>query len=321
MLIVCPSCATSYHVNPSTLGATGRSVRCVRCKSVWYASNPDALAAIGRAHREDVAAYTTSTTIDTLVDPQAAAPQAEIAIFEAASPLVDVPTPEPETAAELPPAEVLVRDDRGPAPLREPPPERRAPPEIEDAPALAPTIADPAAAAVAVSVAEDVETVAARRIRRRPQRRARWPVPRLATAILALLAINAGLIAFRADIARWLPQTASFYAAIGLPVNLRGLVFADLVTRKDTQDGVQMLLVEGVIKSTGSRTAEVPRIRFAVRNAGGQEIYSWTALPARNVLAPGGVMPFRSRLASPPADTHEVLVRFFNRRDVVAGIK
>ena len=32
MLIVCPNCATSYQVEPSSLGATGRSVRCVRCQ-------------------------------------------------------------------------------------------------------------------------------------------------------------------------------------------------------------------------------------------------------------------------------------------------
>jgi hypothetical protein len=171
-------------------------------------------------------------------------------------------------------------------------------------------------------VAEDVETAAARRIRRPPQRRrSRWTVPGVSTTILLLLAVNAGLIGFRADIVRWLPQTASLYAAVGLPVNLRGLAFTEIVTRRDTQDGVQMLLVEGVITSNSRRTTEVPRIRFAVRNARGQEIYTWTALPTRNVIAPGATMPFRSRLASPPPEAHEVLVRFFNRRDLVAGLQ
>jgi hypothetical protein len=44
-------------------------------------------------------------------------------------------------------------------------------------------------------------------------------------------------------------------------------------------------------------------------------------MPARSVLAPGETLAFRSRLASPPPDTGEVLVRFFNRRDLVAGVK
>jgi hypothetical protein len=95
--------------------------------------------------------------------------------------------------------------------------------------------------------------------------------------------------------------------------------FAEISTRKEEQDGVPMLVIEGTIKSTSRRTADVPRLRFAVRNAQGQEIHSWTALPANPVLAPGDVLPFRTRLASPPPEAHAVLVRFFNRRDLVAG--
>jgi len=34
---------------------------------------------------------------------------------------------------------------------------------------------------------------------------------------------------------------------------------------------------------------------------------------------PGEALPFRSRLASPPRESHQVLVRFFNRRDLVVG--
>jgi len=32
-------------------------------------------------------------------------------------------------------------------------------------------------------------------------------------------------------------------------------------------------------------------------------------------------MPFRSRLASPPAEGHDIQVRFFTRRDAVAGLR
>ncbi len=165
----------------------------------------------------------------------------------------------------------------------------------------------------------DIESVAARRIRRSASRRRQKASAALATAILLLLAIEAGLIAWRADVVRFLPQTASLYAAVGLPVNLRELVFSDIVTHRETQDGVQVLVVEGTIKSQSRRIAEVPRLRFAVRNGNGHEIYSWTALPTRNAIAPGASMPFRSRLASPPPEMHAVLVRFFNRRDLGTG--
>jgi hypothetical protein len=134
------------------------------------------------------------------------------------------------------------------------------------------------------------------------------------------LTINFGLIVWRQDVVRAMPQTAGLFAAIGLPVNLRGLVFDDVVTTRDTHDGVQVLAVEGTIVSVSNRTADVPRLRFAVRNDQGHEIYTWTALPTRSSLEPGEKLPFRSRLASPPPEGRDVLVRFFNRRDMVAGV-
>src|SRR6516165_5502878 len=54
MLIVCPNCATSYQVDIASLGSTGRSVRCVRCRNVWFARDPSALPAIADAHRSDM---------------------------------------------------------------------------------------------------------------------------------------------------------------------------------------------------------------------------------------------------------------------------
>ena len=43
MHIVCPHCTTSYAINPSTLGASGRTVRCSRCKETWLARPEDAI--------------------------------------------------------------------------------------------------------------------------------------------------------------------------------------------------------------------------------------------------------------------------------------
>jgi predicted Zn finger-like uncharacterized protein len=41
MQIVCPNCETSYDVQPSTLGPSGRTVRCVRCRETWLARVDD----------------------------------------------------------------------------------------------------------------------------------------------------------------------------------------------------------------------------------------------------------------------------------------
>ena len=36
MLIVCPHCASTYDVEPATLGSQGRSVRCGVCRTLWF---------------------------------------------------------------------------------------------------------------------------------------------------------------------------------------------------------------------------------------------------------------------------------------------
>jgi predicted Zn finger-like uncharacterized protein len=38
MLIVCPTCATSYMIDPAALGSAGRTVGCARCKATWFAA-------------------------------------------------------------------------------------------------------------------------------------------------------------------------------------------------------------------------------------------------------------------------------------------
>ena len=52
-----------------------------------------------------------------------------------------------------------------------------------------------------------------------------------------------------------------------------------------------------------------------------QEIYAWTAAPARGQMGAGDTQTFRSRLASPPAEGHDLVVRFVNRRDMIARVQ
>ena len=191
--------------------------------------------------------------------------------------------------------------------------EDTSPPPVIDAPPLAPSEHAP-------TPAEDIESVAARRAQRQAAHRRRWERSMWTSAILSLVAINLMLIGWRSNVVRWLPQTASLYAAIGLPVNLRGLVFANVTTERETHDGVEVLLVQGSIVNEFRRAAEVPRLRFSVRYQSGYEVYSWTALPNRNVLPPGESLSFSSRLASPPREGDRVEVRFFNRRDLSAEL-
>ena len=64
----------------------------------------------------------------------------------------------------------------------------------------------------------------------------------------------------------------------------------------------------------------MPRLRFAARNATGQDVYTWSALPSRSILGPKESMEFHSRLAAPPADATDVMVRFFTPQDAAGGL-
>ena len=57
MLMTCTKCAACYRVDPASLGAAGRSVRCVRCRRVWFARDPDVFFVIANAHRIAVTTY------------------------------------------------------------------------------------------------------------------------------------------------------------------------------------------------------------------------------------------------------------------------
>jgi predicted Zn finger-like uncharacterized protein len=317
MLITCTNCATSYQVAAASLGPTGRSVRCARCKQMWFASNTGALADVADAHRAD------------------------LAVIAEAPPVPDSPAPDQHfisdrgVSPEVGPADQVIGSDAGMNPPEWPSCEDgvqnqdqdqhqeqhrdydqnqdTSPTPVIDAPPLAPSEQAPTSA-------EDIESVAARRAQRQAAHRRRWERSMWASAILSLVAINLMLIGWRSNVVRWLPQTASLYAGIGLPVNLRGLVFANVTTERETHDGVEVLLVQGTIVNDAKRPVEVPRLRFSVRYLSGYEVYSWTALPSRNVLLPGETLPFSSRLASPPREGDRVEVRFFNRRDLSAEL-
>jgi hypothetical protein len=131
---------------------------------------------------------------------------------------------------------------------------------------------------------------------------------------LQLLAVAAVLLG-RAEAVRALPEAASLFRAIGLPVNLRGLVLAGVTTRTERQDGVAVLTVEGRIESDSGSPIAVPPLRFALRDAAGTELYAWTVPSDVATLEPGESLAFQTRMASPPSGGSDVLVRFARPSD------
>jgi predicted Zn finger-like uncharacterized protein len=308
MLIVCPNCATSYDVDVASLRPNGRKVRCVRCKTVWQAelSHADKLMAAADALapvRHAIAAMAEAAAEEAGEHAAAGQPTLPPHVQSPAEAWFDGPEDDPTAGAV--PNDPFAVDSPSIAPTDL---DADSPPDAED---------DEAADADAF---EDIETSAARRY---PEKSKfawlRWPLSAAQSGILVLILLDAIIIGWRTDFVRLMPQTASFYARLGMPVNLRGLDFDNLSTATEQHEGVPILVVEGEVVNETHKIVDVPRLRFAVRNAARQEIYSWTAVLPRTLLSPGDGVPFRTRLASPPPDAHDVLVRFLNRSDIYAG--
>ena len=313
MLIVCPTCATSYDVELASLQPNGRQVRCVRCRTIWRAAP---------RHADKLLAAAAAIAPEPQVDRAPAGAFAEEPALQPADELAaDGGTL--AAAAELPGAEphtieTAVATDEPDAAI-----------EIE-APSIAPVDLDDGRPPIEVEHTaeadteplEDIETYAARHQKRGFRRPSlHWPLSNLQSGILALIITNAILVGWRNDVVRILPQTASFYSMLGLSVNLRGLAFDSIATTTEQHEGVPILVVEGSVVNNTRKIVDVPRLKFVVRNSANEEVYSWTAVPPRATLPPGETVSFRSRLASPPTDGRDVLVRFVTRHDIIAGTR
>jgi predicted Zn finger-like uncharacterized protein len=323
MLTVCPSCATSYDIELASLQPNGRRVRCVRCRNVWRAepSQADKLLAAANAiapvrdmvdAAQSFAAETSSDVADSPLGSRGDRDDRPIGHAADANSYAA-----PDDGSSGGPLDTDQAGEAAGGPIG----------GVEvDAPPIAPVELDEGQPAIeaeaepADEIAEDIETYAARRESRAAKGRPwRWPLSRLQSGVLALLIVDAIIVGWRDEFVRIMPQTASFYSMLGLSVNLRGLTFDGVNTATEQQDGVPTIVVDGTIVNESRKTADVPRLKFAVRNASGQEVYSWTAVSPRTSLPPGESVVFRSRLASPPSEAHDILVRFATRHDIISG--
>ena len=323
MHIVCPHCATSYAVNSATFGQGGRTVRCARCKETWHAQ-PEAAArapvmASSVAEDEDLSGW--DLPDDGLDD---------------APPLIDSPSitssmPVAPTADARWTAQAGDDDDRA---IDIPAPQRNVDEAFEhDLNAgrkpwltgfasrlrhIRTTLSN-----IRHSTARSTDDVSESGPRATGLKLNRIRPGRLqmnfGSACAGLAAMVMALIFWRGDVVRLMPQTGAFYKMVGLNVNLRNLAFRNVKVINENVDGKNVLMIEGLIVGEGRKQLiDLPRLRFIVRDDKGTEIYAWNAVLDQTALKPGETAWFRSRLASPPADSRSIDVRFYNKHDIGA---
>lgn len=322
MLIVCPSCASRYSIDDDKIGPSGRTVRCASCRTGFFvrlgeAANPaprapsraDDEAASGllgrlQAEGEQPAPGDTqgdtagpgdldAGSLDQLFETELAAAKQEA---EAAA-MADAPrsTADQQTAVTgwqkfLPGQKKRAQDLENP----EMKPAGRA-----------------AARTVAGSANRGASLFRQTSASARPSHHARLKGP-LGLGIAGAIVL-AGAILQREMIVRAMPGTAPLFSAISLPVNLKGLEFADVRSTTQTEGETRLLIVEGRVRSIHSDLVNVPLIEIRLRGTDGRTLYTWTTDAPRKSLKPGEALHFRTRLATPPEAGRDVEVRFTDK--------
>jgi predicted Zn finger-like uncharacterized protein len=315
MDIVCPTCSAAYEIDEATVTEAGRKVRCAACSTVWrvYPPQPEPAPFIVEPNANP---YATEPEEDIFGE---GGPMLRQAIEEQAS-HVDEPKTEVQSQTESVSAAAIDAMDETLANQDSVTPD--APTEMTD---LSETSAD-----IPAVVAHE-EPRQAKLTRLRPKAGANeakakkstlgslfsWKTASIATA----LAVVVGGVYKRELVVRSIPQTATLYSAIGMPVNLRGVEIRNVASRIIDDNGVNILVIDGDLQNVTKNKLDLPRLRFAVRGADGQEVYVWSAQADKNNLGPGETLNFRRRLAAPPQDGKDVTVRFLTKADTTAGIK
>jgi hypothetical protein len=275
-------------------------MHCASCGHRWFAANTAAMVAIERAYRAEIAELS-----GTFVSPSAGTEVVQI--VKASAAIAAQPGAQLraiESAASGEEASIAGRGEASPGaaighhliPAKQ---------VVSVASGdLVPRIPEPA-----VQAREDFPCTSASR-KHSPRRQGRWTSIGAGAVIPSLIAANLGLVGWRADLARLLPQTAALYAAIGLSVNIRGVAFAEFSAETAPHDAGVALVLKGNLVNATAHAVRLPELRFALRDEKGREVYGWTEPPPKGLLAGREVLPFESRLPAPPDRGKEVVVRF-----------
>ncbi|MGA7712871.1 MAG: DUF3426 domain-containing protein [Rhizomicrobium sp.] len=148
-----------------------------------------------------------------------------------------------------------------------------------------------------------------------PESRSSWPGRLVLAAgwaglVVLVLTVAWAATAYRQEVVAALPQSASFYAKIGMPTNASGLQIDNQSYHVESQDNQDVLVVTGRIVNFSNRELPVPQIRVTLTDNDKRELYHWSFVPDVLTLRPGQANEFSTRLSSPPAAARHLEMRF-----------
>lgn len=324
-LIRCPNCDTLHDLEGSFFASGARKVRCASCRTIWEATDPES------NNGPSVIIPRPEPNIEPPEPVAEAAPAPEESpLDQNAIDAMDFSIPEPPAgeAADISVEELeALFADEAKSPSTEPDPAPAAAEAVEFNPDSLARAQDAARTAAGESSGEE----------RRKWRRAKHlaateahhrqgtPARKSNSTAVMLMAAGVGTLAtlgiLRNEAVRLFPASAPIFEAVGLSVNAGNLDISEVRSRLVKEEGRETLEVTGTVANLTKSPQKIPVMRLSIRSGTGQEIYVWTATTDLPELGPGEKTVFRRRLASPPAESHSIMVRFVAKDDIVAAIR
>jgi predicted Zn finger-like uncharacterized protein len=131
--------------------------------------------------------------------------------------------------------------------------------------------------------------------------------------LLVLAGLGGGGYVARQPIVDFWPPAARAYQLARLDVAepvMYGLSIQNVTSERAIDSGQRVLLVSGDVVNDAVQSKPLPRLRVALTDAGGKEIYHWTVTLAKPELGPDESVRFSTRLPNPPEAAKSLAVRF-----------
>ena len=130
-----------------------------------------------------------------------------------------------------------------------------------------------------------------------------------AVAIVVAIVLGTAIL-FRESVVRAWPQTASAYAAVGLPVNPTGLVIQQVQVAPSLEEGHAAYTVTGFIHNVVGRAVIAPPLRISLLNAEGKRVAGQITSFADPRIPAGATRSFRTSIPDPPFSAANLVVDF-----------
>ena len=130
------------------------------------------------------------------------------------------------------------------------------------------------------------------------------------TTVAAVLVIAAGLLIFRGDVVKRWPESASTYAAIGMPVNRFGLEFLDTEAERFFDGTTPILEVRGAVENVTNNTVQAPNVRVILLDDQGAQVAEAFAPISPTSIPADATAIFAARIENPPFESFELELDF-----------